>query len=122
MSKLASTFHDEHERTYGHKATNEPIEIVNLRLTAVGRSSQITPRYPSSQTARDTQKEERQAFFGAEHGLLSTPVIGREDLSENPAMGPLIIEEYDATAVVPPRSSTSLDSSNNIIIEVGDFY
>ncbi len=119
VDKLASTFHNEHERTYGHKATTEPIEIVNLRLTAVGRPSQVTPSYPSNQTARDTQKNERPAFFGAEHGLLSTPVIGREDLSENPATGPLIIEEYDATAVVPPGSSTSLDSSNNIIIEVG---
>ena len=33
--------------------------------------------------------------------------------------GPLIIEEYDATCVVPPDATASLDSTGNIVIGLG---
>jgi N-methylhydantoinase A len=34
-------------------------------------------------------------------------------------MGPLIIEEYDATCVIPPGCEASLDDWGNIIIDIG---
>src|SRR5499426_3983228 len=34
IAQLAEAFGKEHERTYGHKAEGDPIQIVNLRLTA----------------------------------------------------------------------------------------
>src|SRR4029077_313057 len=34
LRDLGHAFHREHERTYGHKAEGDPIQIVNLRLTA----------------------------------------------------------------------------------------
>jgi N-methylhydantoinase A len=33
--------------------------------------------------------------------------------------GPLIVEEYDATCVVPPGAEARLDEHGNILIEVG---
>jgi N-methylhydantoinase A len=41
-------------------------------------------------------------YFGAAIGHVDTPVIGRADLGDKPTAGPLIVEEYDSTAVVPP--------------------
>jgi N-methylhydantoinase A len=32
--------------------------------------------------------------------------------------GPLIVEEYDATCVVPPGARASLDAASNIVIEL----
>src|SRR5207247_2442506 len=44
----------------------------------------------------------RPAYFGARHGLLQTPILARAELTSAPRWGPLIVEEYDATCVVPP--------------------
>ncbi len=114
---LAAAFHDEHERTYGHRAPAEPVEIVNLRLTAMGKTARVTPTHPL--VASDAApRGVRSAYFGPDHGLLPTPVISRSDLSDTPADGPMVIEEYDATAVVPPDCAARLDHAGNIVIEV----
>jgi N-methylhydantoinase A len=56
----------------------------------------------------------RKAYFGA---WMKTPVIRRSDLSRS-RKGPLIIEEYDATCVVPPGASAQLDTGGNIVIQL----
>jgi len=60
----------------------------------------------------------RPAYFGPECGLCDTPVLRREHLPSDPVPGPMIIEEYDATVVVPPGSRAGRDDLGNIIIEV----
>jgi N-methylhydantoinase A len=60
----------------------------------------------------------RPAYFGPEHGLCDTPVLRREQLRSDPVPGPMIIEEYDATVVVPPGCRAGRDHLGNIIIEV----
>ncbi len=117
LGALAETFHDEHERTYGHRASDEPVEIVNLRLTAMGTPGQVSPTRPGG-SAAEPQRGERSAYFGADHGSVATPVIGRGGLTIAPQDGPLIIEEYDATTVVPPNCTARLDDAGNIVIEV----
>src|SRR6201996_9224815 len=37
LDRLAAAFHSRHEQTYGHANPNEPVQLVNLRLTAVGK-------------------------------------------------------------------------------------
>ena len=44
-------------------------------------------------------------------GLLATPVLDRSRLSERPRPGPMIIEEYEGTVVVPPDCTARLDRS-----------
>jgi N-methylhydantoinase A len=48
---------------------------------------------------------------------MDAPVIARETLSK-PHSGPCIIEEYDATCLVPPGGEASLDDYGNIVIEL----
>ena len=61
----------------------------------------------------------RRAYFGGEHGLLATPVLARTDLDRLPRPGPLLIDEYDATTLVPPGATASLDGHGNILITTG---
>jgi len=35
-------------------------------------------------------------------------------------LGPLIVEEYEGTAVVPPGATAWLDEHANIVIEIGE--
>jgi N-methylhydantoinase A len=58
------------------------------------------------------------AYFGKAHGLLDTPVIERGDLTSTPRPGPLIIEEYEGTTVVPPLATAIRDAHDNIVISL----
>ncbi len=116
--RLAEAFATEHERTYGHKAEGDPIQVVNLRLTArVIRPADRPPLRLAGSSPVDAS--ERQAYFGPRHGLVRTRVIGRGDLDGNARPGPLLVEEYDATTLIPPGCSTRLDTWGNIVITTG---
>jgi len=119
ITALAEAFGKEHERTYGHKAEGDPIQIVNLRLTArVRRGPEARDGTRLVPGARMTAGA-REAYFGASHGVLRTPVIGRQDLDATARLGPLLVDEYDATTLVPPGGSAHLDAHGNIVIHTG---
>ena len=52
-----------------------------------------------------------------EWGTLETPILRRSDLA-TPQSGPLIVEEYDATCVIPPGAKASLDAFTALIGDV----
>ena len=120
LANLAEAFGQEHERTYGHRAgPEEPVEIVNLQV--VGRGIPERPRVPQKlspgQPADESRVPARPAYFGPQLGWIETPVLRRSDLA-TPHEGPCIVEEYDATCVVPPKAKAVLDDYGNILIDL----
>ena len=102
---LAEAFHHEHEATYGYAMRDERIEIVSLKLRARGARASAPPAWDRASAPTGggaTAGGERLAHFGRERGALATRVLGREALGDRPLAGPLVIEEYDSTTVVPP--------------------
>jgi len=63
------------------------------------------------------RKAARDAFF-PRTGLVSTPIVARKDLTARPRSGPVIVEEYDATTVVPPGWTAQIDADYNIVVEI----
>ena len=63
------------------------------------------------------REEARRAYFGPSLGLLDTPVLTRAAVPTQPAAGPLIVEEYDATTLVPPGWTLRRDPLDNLILE-----
>ena len=118
VATFEQDFHETHERTYGHR-TDNVMEIVNLRVIARVPIQASTPALPLPATnGRAVPPKTRPAYFGPEHGLCDTPVLRREHLPCEPVQGPIIVEEYDATVVVPPGCSARRDHLGNILIEV----
>jgi len=116
---LVEGFHREHLRTYGHNAPGEEVEVVSVRLVARTRAPKSVPMWsPQSGARSKAARGVRAAYFGSATGLIDTPVLSRSALDERPAPGPLIVEEYDATTVVPPGCSARLDVAGNILINV----
>jgi N-methylhydantoinase A len=120
IADLKRAFGREHERTYGHRgAEHDIVEIVTLRVVAQGIPS--GPRVPDRlQIADQTGAAEsagRRAYFGRDVGWCDVPVIRRRDLAL-PRTGPCIVEEYDATCVVPPGARASLDGFGNILLDI----
>jgi N-methylhydantoinase A len=117
---LEDAFGREHEKTYGHRAgPEEPVELVAIQVVGQGlRGGAGVPETVRSSRPEPAPPPPRQAYFGSVHGWLETPILRRSDLSSMPRTGPLIIEEYDATCVVPPGARASLDAGSNIVIEL----
>ena len=120
ITELEEAFGAEHERTYGHRAgPKEPVEIVNAQLVGLGLPDR--PRVPERVIAKirvlEKALEPRQAYFGPDTGWLKTPVLTRARLS-TPVHGPVIVEEYDATCLIPPGARAKLDGYGNIIIDL----
>ena len=114
---IARAFGDEHERTYGHKAEAEEVECVTLRVRGTvaseTRSAANGVKRPSEAPSKTAS---RSAYFGPTHGQLDTPVIDRFELEGAGRAGPLIVEEYDSTCVVPPGWHAGLDDRANIVL------
>jgi N-methylhydantoinase A len=118
IDSLAGAFAREHARTYGHAAEGDPIQLVNLRLTArIRRPAGAPPLRLAS--ASGASRGTRAAWFGRDHGLVATPVLGRTELGTAPRPGPLLVDEYDATTLVPPGCAARLDAHGNIVITTG---
>jgi len=115
---MEARFDEEHERTFSFRSAS-PKQLVNLRLVATLERDALA-QAPASPPAGDRPAEPaREVYFGPELGWRTTPVVGRSDLADAPRPGPLVVEEYDATTVVPPGWSASLDDQANIRLRLG---
>jgi N-methylhydantoinase A len=124
VTLLEEAFGEEHERTYGHRAgPDEPVELVSIQIVGQGlREGAGVPERVQPSRAEPGPPPPRRAYFGDDGngraaGWIETPVLRRSDLASG-RNGPLIVEEYDATCVVPPGATASLDAGGNIVIDL----
>jgi len=120
VAVLEESFSREHERTYGHRAgADEPLELVNMQVVGYGVSerSRVPDRILATKAGEAAPLPPRQVYFGLDAGWQETPILRRSDL-ETPRQGPCIVEEYDATVVIPPDSKAELDAYGNILIDL----
>ncbi|HJZ30546.1 MAG TPA: hydantoinase/oxoprolinase family protein [Hyphomicrobiaceae bacterium] len=118
-AELEEAFGREHARTYGHRAgAEEPVELVSIQVVGQGlRTGPALPAALSLSRGEPAPSAPRRVYFGEALGWLETPILTRSALAEARS-GPLIIEEYDATCVVPPGATARLDAGGNIRIEL----
>ena len=118
---MTAAFHDEHFRTYAHKSELDPVELVNVRIVgriSLGNASDSNPPLVEPQKADSGTRRERMAYFGSNFGMLATPILTRSALLGTINRGPLIIEEYDSTCVIPPGCKVSVDGFANMLISL----
>ena len=118
VQKLLANFLTEHERLYGHRSDpNNPIEIVAVRL--VGQinvhDQGIGPLKLVDSLDIGQTGVSRQAYYGESWGGIDTPVIGRQQIEAEMA-GPLLIDEYGSTTVVPPDMRIHLNEQGSIVM------
>ncbi len=111
-------FHTLHEQEYGH-ASHDPIEIVNLRMTALGKRATIEKLPVGSGTLDEALLGHADALFRADGALrtFTTPHYDRAKLPMDEAFpGPAIIFQRDTTIVVPPGWSARADAAGNLLL------
>lgn len=122
LGEIEQVFHRDHERMYGHALRDGRVIVVNVRVRASDVSvtdEQRNAWLSGSTLSRSKSQRERPAYFGAEAGLVVTPVICRSELRDTKRAGPLIVEDPDSTTVIPPSARATVGDLGEIVIETG---
>jgi N-methylhydantoinase A len=121
VAEAVAAFHDLHEQEYGHHFPKSPIELVNLRVTAVGSVPKIgVPPTPQGGSLESARLRTRDAVFrvGTELRSFETAFYDRSRLPVGePIAGPAILLQADSTTVVPPAWTAEVDASGAIIMQ-----
>lgn len=112
---LRQAFHAAHELTYGHCMRGRAVEVVNLRLQAVG-----AVEHPQLMPEQAHQRDVGAALLGNK----STPIgiqlalYDRERLSPGISLkGPALVFQLDSTTYIAPGWSAWVDGYRNLILE-----
>ena len=114
--RIAERFHDAHESTYGYRM-DEPVTLVNLRVTATTRRGAPAVAHES---AGDAHIETREAQFGG-GTTRETPVYERTALPAGQLLdGPAVVEQAESTVVVPPAWDAEVGADGSLVLTEGD--
>jgi len=110
-----------HERIHGHAAKEKGVEVVSYRLRVRVSVPKFSPRALEARSASPPSataiKGKRSVFFAAD-AATETTIYDRDRLDVGTSFaGPAIVEQFDATAVVPPGWRASVDRYGNLILE-----
>lgn len=114
--RIEAKFHAAHRARYGYADSSRPIEIVSLRVRAMGVTQKPrSKRRPSghSTSARSSRVERVHLTERSQR----IPVYSRDDLSAGVRFtGPAVITEYSSTTLIPSGFNVEVDSWLNLVI------
>jgi N-methylhydantoinase A len=119
LGTMAARFVAEYVKTYSYVDAS-PIELVKLRVIGRGlreRRLDFKQLTISSRAGAPTSPS-RAIHFARGSASIETEVVPRSALSPSPRRGPLVIEEFDSTTVVPPDASAHRDGLGNIVLDL----
>ena len=113
-----NTFHKIHRQTYSYCHEERDVEIVNLRIKAIGSEKRIKiPRHFPSGTDSDQARITSQSLNHKGKNY-SAGIYDRTRLQPGHKIkGPAIIVDYESTTILPPGSTLRVDSYLNLIIQ-----
>lgn len=115
---IRRAFDQIHERHYGHHAPEEPVEVVNLRVTLVGiRPKPAWRRIPSTETA--PRPKFRPVYLHGDEPV-DCAIWYRDTLPAGfRVVGPAIIQEYASTTLLYPQDVAEVAETGEIVITLG---
>jgi N-methylhydantoinase A len=120
FSAIRFRFDQLHQEHYGHSAPNEPVMMVNLRLSALGR---LENRLPLASPFREDDRGERgrrSVFFNDEKQPVNCPVFLRTGFKAGDFLeGPAVIEESGATLLLYPGDKMQVNEFGHLVIDGG---
>jgi N-methylhydantoinase A len=116
---IRSAFDALYEQRYAHHSPEEPVEMVNIRLGAIGKRPKL--RFPGLTSAGAAKPlGERSVYFSSARKPLTAKVFRREDLGAGAEIaGPALIQEHGTTTVLFENEAMRVAGSGELIIKVG---
>ena len=115
-----ATFHREHRRLYTYDLPSATVELVNLRVTAIGQLPQRArpAATASGGDAASARVGQRDVHF-ARGGRAPTPCYARARLTAGMTFaGPALVDQEDATTLVAPGFHARVDHALNIVLRL----
>ncbi|MBM85202.1 MAG: hypothetical protein CMM47_04175 [Rhodospirillaceae bacterium] len=111
-------FHELHQQRYSYNVPDEPVELVNLRLYAVGRVARVLPQLPPAVTSRPTPVGTRTILLPGGSDAAKVPIYTRNALPPGAGVaGPALVEEASSTTLLLADMTLQVDPYPNLIIE-----
>ncbi len=116
---LEQHFFAVHEMHYGFHNPHDPVELVNVRLTAVGRLPKPLARVASRMAASPPRPRGRREIYFSPDAALDAPVFSRQALLAGQTLaGPAVVDQLDTTTLLLPGDVLTVDARGNLIVEV----
>jgi N-methylhydantoinase A len=121
LTGVRTRFDERHAQIHGHAAKERPVEVVSYRL----RLRVIVPKYqpvqePAPQWPRaiEVAVKGRRRIHLADQTSVHAVLYERDRIDIGVAIsGPAIVEQFDATTVIPPGWSGRVDPYRNLILQ-----
>ncbi len=109
-------FHDLYQSRYGHALHGSAVEIINLRLAAIGRLERAESSASEQQSSEEALAAHRDIIFnGQSH---HSPIYKRDRLPKGEELkSPAVVEETSATTIIPPGYTFQIDDIGNLLIQ-----
>jgi N-methylhydantoinase A len=115
---IRTAFDRLYDQRYAHHSPEEPVEIVNIRLAAIGKRAKMKlPRLPAKRRAKPLRKME--VHLGDPAGPVSCPVYRREELGAGARLlGPALVREHGTTTVLFKGDACTVAKTGELVISV----
>lgn len=119
FTAIRARFDQLHQEHYGHSAPKEPVMMVNLRLTALGRFENKLPLSTASRNEDRGERGRRAVIFDTQ--TVDCPIYLRSGFKAGDNLtGPAVIEDVGATILVYPGDKMQANELGQLVIDVGN--
>jgi N-methylhydantoinase A len=116
LVEMKRRFNAEHQRLYSFANDSRAVELVSLRVTAIGVVNKLIGGGVEPKRGEPQPKQRRPVYFGR-GGVLDVPVYDRAGLGLGQVLaGPAIVEQRDSTTVVPPGWTAVTDRFGHLVL------
>jgi N-methylhydantoinase A len=116
LAGIAARFHQRHRATYGHDNRDEPVQIVSLRVAAIGAIPPLAVRDIPAPPGTDARKARRMLWF-RHTGAVDAAIYDRRRMPAGFCVaGPAVIESLESTILVPPGWTATMDEDGFVLM------
>lgn len=121
LDAIRRLFSQEHNRLYGYDlyADGTPVELVNIRITAVGlvEKPELPVEAVASVNVGAARKGRRPIYLGSREAFADVPVYDGDKLRHGHVLeGPALIETVNTTIVVPDSFHCRVDAAGTCVL------
>ena len=115
---IRASFDALHEQRYAHHSSSERVEIINVRLVALGQRAKLALP-PLAKGGTVAKRELRSVRFDESDVEIECPVYSRDDLPPGANFtGPALVSEYGSTTVLFPGDDLSVAPAGELVISL----
>ena len=117
---LRTRFDGEYARLHGVTLDGYPVQALNWRVLVAADAPEVSIRVPGRGGNGAPPARRRTLFLPGGAGFTEVPVYRRYDLSDGAVVpGPAVVEEAEATTLLWPGDTLTVDRGQNLVITIG---